>query len=246
MSYRGLGDLTLFSGLTLPHPPLSLSLSLSLSLTISFSSLRPNHLQPSLLAPPRSTYYYRCCLSCLRLPPLQPLLHPPPERQTRHIARSVALLPSEAPRRSILYNYPACITKVAAKLFLPFRATLQCHLLQHRPTSPSAHSSPTVRLTPSFSLFLSLSLFLSRAFRAIRFSIVFHHFSLDFRPSVVSNERIRPPVFIFLSIIEFSKSWLRLYYKVSTLPFSRRFYFGIFIYFEILGTVFSEGFEGAF
>ena len=145
------------------HTPASsaLSLSLSLSLTISFSSLRPNHLQPSLLAPPRSTYYYRCCLSCLRLPPLQPLLHPPPERQTRHIARSVALLPSEAPRRSILYNYPACITKVAAKLFLPFRATLQCHLLQHRPTSLSAHSSPTVRLTPSFSL--SLSLFSSPA-----------------------------------------------------------------------------------
>lgn len=134
------------------------------SSTLPLSPPRPNHLQPSLLAPPRSTYYYRCCLSCLRLPPLQPLLHPPPERQTRHIARSVALLPSEAPRRSILYNYPACITKVAAKLFLPFRATLQCHLLQ--PTYLPAHSSPALRLTPSPSLSLSPALFVFQLFLA--------------------------------------------------------------------------------
>ena len=98
-----------------------------------------------------------------------------PERQTRHIARSVALLPSEAPRRSILYNYPACITKVAAKLFLPF--ALACNATPSPPTddpppfdppslstpppppppppnssSPRSHTVSTVRLTlPRFS-----------------------------------------------------------------------------------------------
>lgn len=69
-----------------------------------------------------------------------------PERQTRHIARSVALLPSEAPRRSILYNYPACITKVAAKLFLPF--ALACNATPSPLRSSSSSSSKLHPFTP--------------------------------------------------------------------------------------------------
>lgn len=128
--------------------------------TLAHLSLAPDHLQLT-LPPPHPVHPCRtyCRLSCL-------LRHSDSfhsQRQTRHIARSVALLPRRAshhsppflparslrppprPPRSILYNYPACITKVAAKLFPPPRETTA------RPFQfPLANSEP-VRLT----LFLS-------------------------------------------------------------------------------------------
>lgn len=125
--------------------------------TLAHLSLTPNHLQLTLSLHPFPAP--RIPLSYL-LPPFLPstALRLLPQRQTRHIARSVALLPRQAfprlpaevpsaltnrPPRSILYNYPACITKVAAKLFPPPRETA--------PFNPLLANSESVRLT----LFLS-------------------------------------------------------------------------------------------
>lgn len=119
--------------------------------TLAHLSLTPNHLQLTLSPHPFPAP--RIPLSYL-LPPFLPstALRLLLQRQTRHIARSVALLPRQAslfspakpppllplpptaltnrPPRSILYNYPACITKVAAKLFPPPRETAPFNLLR--------------------------------------------------------------------------------------------------------------------
>lgn len=150
MSYRGLGDPTLFSGLTpsliFRSPPTTCNspclpipsprpvypcrtycrLSCLLRHSDSFSNGKHGTL-PGVL---------RCCLARRPSSPLRNPLPPPPRPHPQ-----AAL--TNRPPRSILYNYPACITKVAAKLFPPPRETAPFNLLL-------ANSEP-VRLT----LFLS-------------------------------------------------------------------------------------------
>lgn len=141
--------------------------------TLAHLSLAPDHLQLTLPAPrpvhPCRTY---CRLSCLlrhsdspsipngrhgtlpgvlrcclaeRRPPFFPLPPVPSSLYT-----TLPLFPLSArPPRSILYNYPACITKVAAKLFPP---PLRARETAARPFQPLlANSELGVRLT----LFLS-------------------------------------------------------------------------------------------
>lgn len=139
VSYQGLGDPTLFSGLT----P-----------SLIFRSPPTTCNSPCLpIPPPRPVYPCRtyCRLSFYGTPT------PSPTANTAHCPEccvvaspGVPPLPSEAlsaltnrPPRSILYNYPACITKVAAKLFPPPR--------EIAPFNPLLANSEPVRLT----LFLS-------------------------------------------------------------------------------------------
>lgn len=137
VSYRGLGDPTLFSGLTpslifrsppttcnspcLPFPALRTPLSYLLPPFLPSTALR------LLLSPTADTAHCpECCVVAL-----PGVLSSSP--------RSL----SARPPRSILYNYPACITKVAAKLFPSSRETASF--------SPLLANSELVRLT----LFLS-------------------------------------------------------------------------------------------
>lgn len=143
--------------------------------TLAHLSLAPDHLQLT-LPPPRPVHPCRtyCRLSCLLRHSNS--FHPIPNG--RHgtlpgvlrcclVGRPPPLLPlalSARPPRSILYNYPAYITKVAAKLFPPPRETA--------PFSPLLANSEPVRLT----LFLSSRAPLARmrfiglVFRPCRFS----------------------------------------------------------------------------
>lgn len=128
VSYRGLGDPTLFSGLTpslifrSPPPPTTCNSTpaVSRSFRIPLSYLLPPFLPSTVLrllpSPTADTAHCpECCVVAspgvslfLYLPSSPcPLLFPPP------------FSTAARPPRSILYNYPACITKVAAKLFPP-------------------------------------------------------------------------------------------------------------------------------
>lgn len=160
MSYRGLGDPTLFSGLT----P---SLIFRLPPTTCNSPCLPRI--PYTLVVPTAAFpaFYGTPTPSI----------PSPTADTAHcpeccvVASSgvlLALLPlalSARPPRSILYNYPAYITKVAAKLFPPPRETA--------PFNPLLANSEPVRLT----LFLSSRAPLARmrfiglVFRPCRFNI---------------------------------------------------------------------------
>lgn len=116
MSYRGLGDPTLFSGLT----P---SLIFRLPPTTCNSPCLPR--APYTLVVPTAAFpaFYGTPTPS----------NPSPTADTAHcpeccvVASSGVLLPllplalSARPPRSILYNYPAYITKVAAKLSSPVR-----------------------------------------------------------------------------------------------------------------------------
>lgn len=160
MSYRGLEDPTLFSGLTpsliFRSTPLSPPLPDHLQLTLPPPRLPlvvPTAAFPAFYGTPAPSIpngrhgtlpgVLRCCLAERSLPPPFPL------------PSSLAAALSARPPRSILYNYPACITKVAAKLFPTPRETAP----SSAPPSPSqpANSEP-VRLT----LFLSSRVPLSR------------------------------------------------------------------------------------
>lgn len=143
VSYRGLGDPTLFSGLTpsliFRSPPTTCN-----SPCLPISSPRPS---PYTLVVPTAAF-----------PAFYGTPTPSPTANTAHcpeccVVASPGVLPlpskvpsahTNRPPRSILYNYPACITKVAAKLFPPPRETA--------PFNPLLANSEPVRLT----LFLSL------------------------------------------------------------------------------------------
>lgn len=124
--------------------------------TLAHLSLAPDHLQLTLPPPPRAPYTLVVPTAAFPAFYGTPTpSNPSPTADTAHcpeccvVASSGVLLPhlplalSARPPRSILYNYPAYITKVAAKLFPPPRETA--------PFSPLLANSEPVRLT----LFLS-------------------------------------------------------------------------------------------
>lgn len=134
MSYRGLGDPTLFSGLT----P-----------SLIFRS-PPTTCNSPCLPPPLPRAPYTLVVPTAAFPAFYGTPTPSPTANTAHCPEccvvaspGVPLLPCETPLlplpptaltnrppRSILYNYPACITKVAAKLFPPPRETAPFNLLR--------------------------------------------------------------------------------------------------------------------
>lgn len=125
--------------------------------TLAHLSLTPNHLQLTLSPPPVPRAPYTLVVPTAVFPAFYGTPTPSPTANTAHCPEccvvaspGVPPLPAEVssaltnrPPRSILYNYPACITKVAAKLFPPPRETA--------PFNPLLANSEPVRLT----LFLS-------------------------------------------------------------------------------------------